>query len=145
MSTKLKCCVLTSWLSMQCQAFSRDLLDQKSVPAFGHIMLLYLLDWTNTDVIFLLHTIKLSHVMSRPAFCIYAKTKVQISYAEAAQLISAFVFTTKIVQFLYFQNPNFKPPAICGFTAQFVSDRVRNSVDRFSNGTAQSTCFVTLL
>ena len=36
----------------------------------------------------------------------YAKTKVQISCA-VRKLISAFVFATRIVQFLYFLNPKF--------------------------------------
>ena len=33
------------------------------------------------------------------------KTKAQISFAVTAKLISAFVFATWIVQFLYFLNP----------------------------------------
>ena len=37
----------------------------------------------------------------------YAKTKTQISCAVTAQLISVFVFTTQIVQSLFFLNPNF--------------------------------------
>ena len=37
----------------------------------------------------------------------YAKTKAQISCAVTAQLISAFVFATLIVLFLYFLSPNF--------------------------------------
>ena len=45
--------------------------------------------------------------MRKPDFCIYAKTKVQISFAVTVKLISAFVFTTRIVQFLYFVNPEF--------------------------------------
>ena len=32
----------------------------------------------------------------------YAKTKTQISFTVTAKLISAFVFATRIVQFLYF-------------------------------------------
>ena len=35
------------------------------------------------------------------------KTKVQISFAVTAKLISAFVFATRIVQFLYFLNSKF--------------------------------------
>ena len=35
----------------------------------------------------------------------YAKTKAQISFAVTAKLISAFVFATGIVQFLFFLNP----------------------------------------
>ena len=38
----------------------------------------------------------------------YAKTKPQISCAVTAQLISAFVFATWIVQSLYFLNPKFR-------------------------------------
>ena len=38
----------------------------------------------------------------------YAKTKVQISCAIIAQLISAFVFATRIVQPLFFLNPKFQ-------------------------------------
>ena len=37
----------------------------------------------------------------------YAKTKAQISFAVTAKLISAFVFATWIVQFLYFLYPEF--------------------------------------
>ena len=36
----------------------------------------------------------MSLVMRKPAFCIYAKTKTQISFAVTAKLISAFVFAT---------------------------------------------------
>ena len=38
----------------------------------------------------------------------YAKTKSQISFTVTAKLISAFVFTTKIVQSLFFLNPKFQ-------------------------------------
>ena len=37
----------------------------------------------------------------------YAKTKVQNSFAVTVKLISAFVFATRIVQFLFFLNPKF--------------------------------------
>ena len=37
-----------------------------------------------------------------------AKTKVQISFVVTAKLISAFVFSIRIVQFLYFSNPKFQ-------------------------------------
>ena len=43
----------------------------------------------------------LSRVMGKQDF-VYAKTKVQISCAVTAQLISAFVFTTQIVQFILY-------------------------------------------
>ena len=36
------------------------------------------------------------------------KTKAQIIFAVTAKLISAFVFTTRIVQFLFFLNPKFQ-------------------------------------
>ena len=66
-----------------------------------------------------------------------AKTKMQISFAVTAKLISASVFATRIVQSLYFLNPNFKPLAIfCDCTARFVSDQVRNPEDRFSHSEA---------
>ena len=37
----------------------------------------------------------------------YAKTKTQISFAVTAKLISAFVFATRIVQLLFYLNPEF--------------------------------------
>ena len=46
--------------------------------------------------------------MRKPAFCIYAKTKPQISCALTTQLISAFVFATQIVQSLYYLNLKFQ-------------------------------------
>ena len=48
-----------------------------------------------------------SLVMRKPAFA-YAKTKPQISCAVTVQLISAFVFAIRIVQFLYYLNPKFQ-------------------------------------
>ena len=38
----------------------------------------------------------------------YAKTKTQIRFAVTAKLISAFVFATRLVQFLYYLNPKFE-------------------------------------
>ena len=38
----------------------------------------------------------------------YAKPKAQISFAVTAKLISAFVFATRIVQFLFYLNPKFQ-------------------------------------
>ena len=38
----------------------------------------------------------------------FAKTKTQISFAVTAKLISAFVFATWIVQYLYFLNTKFQ-------------------------------------
>ena len=50
----------------------------------------------------------MNHVVRKPAFCIYAKTKTQISFAVTAKLISAFVFAIRIVQLLYYLNPKFQ-------------------------------------
>ena len=50
-----------------------------------------------------------------------AKPKAQISCAVTAQLISAFVFTTLIVQFLFYLYPNFLA-LFCDCTGGFVSD-----------------------
>ena len=75
----------------------------------------------------------MSHVMRKTVFA-YAKTKAQISCAVTAQLISAFVFATKIVQPLYFLNTL---ATFCGCSARFVSDLVGNPEDRFSHGASQ--------
>ena len=65
----------------------------------------------------------------KPAFCIYAQTKAQISCAANAQLISALL--RYIEQFHYNLYPNFKPLTIfCGYATRFVSDLVRKSEDR---------------
>ena len=45
--------------------------------------------------------------MRKPDFCI-CETKMQISFAVTAKLISAFVFATWIVQFLFYLNPKFQ-------------------------------------
>ena len=42
----------------------------------------------------------------------YAKTKAQISFAVTAKLISAFVFATWIVHFLFFLNPKFQASSL---------------------------------
>ena len=54
------------------------------------------------------HSHYLSRDVRKPDFCIYAKTKTQISFAVTAKLISAFVFAIRIVQFLYYLNPKFQ-------------------------------------
>ena len=54
------------------------------------------------------------------------KTNPQISFSVTEKLISAFVFATWIVQYLFFLNPKAKPLAISSVcTAWFVSDLVR--------------------
>ena len=45
--------------------------------------------------------------MRKPDFAL-AKTKAQISFAVTAKLISAFVFASRIVQFLFYLNPKFQ-------------------------------------
>ena len=50
---------------------------------------------------------KLSLIMRKPVLFAYAKTQAQISCAGTERLISAFIFATYIVQFLYFLNPKF--------------------------------------
>ena len=42
----------------------------------------------------------------------YAKTKTQISFAVTAKLISAIVFATWIVHFLFFLNPKFQASSV---------------------------------
>ena len=65
----------------------------------------------------------------------YAKTKTQISCAVTAQLISAFVFATQIVQYLFLLNQDFKPFAyFCDCKALFRSDLMGNPEDWFSCG-----------
>ena len=45
--------------------------------------------------------------MGKPTVCI-GETKTQISFAVTAKLISAFVFASRIVQFLFYLNPKFQ-------------------------------------
>ena len=49
----------------------------------------------------------LSHIMRKSDFYLCEK-KAQVSFAVTAKLISAFVFATRIVQFLFFLNPKFQ-------------------------------------
>ena len=60
-----------------------------------------------------------------------------MSCTVTAQLISALVFATYIVQSLYFLK-TFRPLAtFCDRTARLVSDFVGNPEDRFSHNEAQ--------
>ena len=52
--------------------------------------------------------INMSCVIKPPQIFAYAKIKAQISYAETAQLIRAFVFATWIVQSLFYLNSKFQ-------------------------------------
>ena len=47
-------------------------------------------------------------------------------------MISAFVFATRIVQFLFYLNPEFQASHFGDCTGQFVSDLVENPEDLFS-------------
>ena len=58
---------------------------------------------------------------------------VEPRYEKTAQLISAFVFATRIVQHLFFLNPKFQASG----TARFISDLVGSPEDRFSHNEAQ--------
>ena len=69
---------------------------------------------------------KLSHVMRKAGFA-HAKTKMQISTEVTAQLISAFVFITRIVLLLFFLNPKFqasRPFLFCDCTPFSVTVRL---------------------
>ena len=46
------------------------------------------------------------------ALIAYVKTKTQISFTVTAKLISAFIFTTWIVQSLFYLNPKFQASSI---------------------------------
>ena len=48
----------------------------------------------------------------KTGFFAYAKTKAQISFAVTAKLISAFVFATRIVYFLFFLYPKFQASSL---------------------------------
>ena len=52
----------------------------------------------------------------------YAKTKAHISFTVAVKLISAFVFVTWIVQFLYFLNPKYPASShiLCLYSLVYV-------------------------
>ena len=104
---------------------------------FGVICLLYFERTPFTDLssacnlisislILLSAEIKVSRIENEPhhektKFCI-CKTKEQISFAITAKLISAFVFATRIVQFLYFINPKFPASShlLCLYSSVYV-------------------------
>ena len=76
-------------------------------------------------------------VMRKYDLCI-CKNKVQINCVVTAQLIRAFVFATKVVNFSTSLIRHFKPLAtILGCTARFVSDLVGNPEDRLCHDVAQ--------
>ena len=76
--------------------------------------------------------------MRKPVFA-YAKTMAQISCAVIAQLISAFVFATQILQSLYFLNPKYLASSHLLWLHSPVCVRPgRNPEDRFSHNEAHT-------
>ena len=61
---------------------------------------------------------KVSRIVRKPDFCLCENKAAdqlrgsQISFAVTAKLISAFVFATRIVQFLFFLNPKFQASSL---------------------------------
>ena len=86
-------CHLCSWLAF---------------PSFTHIAVNFycLISVVSENILWKLIQ-QLNLVMRKPAFS-YAKTNMQISFAVTAKLISAFVFASRIVEFLYNLNPKFQ-------------------------------------
>ena len=77
--------------------------------------------------------------------CAYAKTKTQISFAVTAKLISAFVFATRIVQFLFYLNPKFQASSSFLCLYRPVSVRpVRKPHCWFSHETAHIYMYMSL-
>ena len=64
-----------------------------------------------------LNVVTIKHTVHEPRHgktnILYAKTKAQIIFAVIAKMISAFVFATRIVPFLYFLNPKFPAIILC--------------------------------
>ena len=71
----------------------------------------------------------------------YAKTKTQISFAVTGKLISAFVFATRIVQFLFYLNPKFQASSsfLCLYSLVCVGP-VRKPHCWFSHEAAHIIC-----
>ena len=71
--------------------------------------------------------------MRKPAFCIYAKTKMQI----AAKLVSVFVFSL----LPKYGISSLQSSHFCGCTARLVLDLVGNPKDRFFHNEAHFVQF----
>ena len=70
-------------------------------------------------------------------FFSYAKTKTQISFAVTAKLISAFVFTTWIVQSLFYLSPKSQATShLLWLYSPVCVGPGRNPEDRFSQNEA---------
>ena len=78
--------------------------------------------------------------MRKPFFFCICENKDADQLHSTAKLISAFVFATRIVQFLFYLNPKFQVSShllwlyLC--TVRFVSDLVGNPEDLFSHNEA---------
>ena len=71
-------------------------------------------------------------------FCLFENKGADQLGSNTAQLISAFVFATHKVQFLFFINPKFQVSSLSRqCTGRFVSDLVRNPEDLFFRVAAQ--------
>ena len=69
--------------------------------------------------------------MGKPTICI-GENKDTDSFAVTAKLISAFVFATRIVQFLFYLNPKFQASSSFLCLYRFVSDLFGNHIVGFS-------------
>ena len=80
---------------------------------------------------------QMSRLMRKPTICI-GETKTHISFAVTAKLISAFVFATRMVQFLFYLNPKFEASSslLCFYWPVCVGS-VRKPHCWFSNEAAQ--------
>ena len=81
--------------------------DQLSHDA-AHMILIFILPRSDVTSFIFNASDELTCVIIEPPQSAYAKTKTQISFAVTAKLISAFVFATRIVQFLFYLNPKFQ-------------------------------------
>ena len=86
----LDCCVIIDISSdcpiLTCLYYSMSVITQLQM---NHLSFLWAASWENRSFN-------------------YVKTKTQISFTVTAKLISAFVFATRIVQFLFLFNPKFQ-------------------------------------
>ena len=100
MSVSMKCTphvhvqiILDSVKVAECPPFGKELLTRLTVCTHCIAVLLIMVSEPRYE---------------KTVFFAYAKTKTQISFAVTAKLISAFVFTTRIEQSLYFLYTKFQ-------------------------------------
>ena len=85
-------------------------------------------------------------VMRNPVFCICDNKSIQIICTASVQLISAFVFATWLLQFLYFLHLKYQVPSdLLGLHSRFVLGLIRNPEDRFSRDEAHIKPFHEIL